>query len=565
MAGQTSVEGKQVLFATEAELFIEQLKTYPVKEIGSAKWMNQHEFIEKLNMQAIISASSQTDEFVKELLITLEKIPTYFFFHKEACEAAGDSILDLTDYCLRRITLLIAMHEEEVEDKEETSTRNDFSSVEELKMQERTIFFTVCIKCVSVLRYIIDSLTCLPLNVMTRVLNTHNTPVILVQLIENPPWIKRSKGKLMKFIDNQWKVISKNERLLLTKTDGQVWLAVYQLLMNEDCQRKYEFNSYSKEQILKLRGYMNEVLLDQIPSLMDLQRYLEQLAIMEPPAIKKDIILEQVSFPFWLHLSQLRLKRGSKDTARYQNDTSRSLTSVIKIHSCPMCPEFPLWHEEEVEDKEETSTRNGFSSVEELKVQERTIFFTVCIKCVSVLRYIIDSLTCLPLNVMTRLLNTHNTPVILVQLIENPPWIKRSKGKLIKFIDNQWKVISKNERLLLTKTDGQVWLAVYQLLMNEDCQRKYEFNSYSKEQILKLRGYMNEVLLDQIPSLMDLQRYLEQLAIMEPPAIKKDIILEQVPVLWKVSLGFYYCIIFMGFITRNEHQCADSTALMKVF
>ena len=40
---------------------------------------------------------------------------------------------------------------------------------------------------------------------------------------------------------------------------------------------------------------MNEVLLDQIPSLIDLQRYLEQLSIMEPPAMKKDIILEQVS------------------------------------------------------------------------------------------------------------------------------------------------------------------------------------------------------------------------------------------------------------------------------
>lgn len=37
MAGQTNVEGKQVLFATEAELFIEQLKTYPLKEIGSPK------------------------------------------------------------------------------------------------------------------------------------------------------------------------------------------------------------------------------------------------------------------------------------------------------------------------------------------------------------------------------------------------------------------------------------------------------------------------------------------------------------------------------------------------
>ena len=37
MAGEFGGEGKQVLFATEAELYIEQLKTYPLKEIGSVK------------------------------------------------------------------------------------------------------------------------------------------------------------------------------------------------------------------------------------------------------------------------------------------------------------------------------------------------------------------------------------------------------------------------------------------------------------------------------------------------------------------------------------------------
>jgi len=157
MAGDSNGEVKQVLLATEAELYIEELKTYPLKEIGSPKWMSQHEFIEKLNMQAIISASSQADEFIKELLITLEKIPilihellavelwkdkvfpkilesgydpqttlpVYFvlfheatvislletiLYHKEACEAAGDCILDLADYCLRRISLLIARY-----------------------------------------------------------------------------------------------------------------------------------------------------------------------------------------------------------------------------------------------------------------------------------------------------------------------------------------------------------------------------------------------------------------------------------------------------------------------
>lgn len=37
MAGDSSAEAKQVLLATEAELYIEELKTYPLKEIGSPK------------------------------------------------------------------------------------------------------------------------------------------------------------------------------------------------------------------------------------------------------------------------------------------------------------------------------------------------------------------------------------------------------------------------------------------------------------------------------------------------------------------------------------------------
>jgi len=37
MAGDSSEEVKQVLLATEAELYIEELKAYPLKEIGSPK------------------------------------------------------------------------------------------------------------------------------------------------------------------------------------------------------------------------------------------------------------------------------------------------------------------------------------------------------------------------------------------------------------------------------------------------------------------------------------------------------------------------------------------------
>ena len=46
----------------------------------------------------------------------------------------------------------------------------------------------------------------------------------------------------------------------------------------------------------QLRSFLTESLFDQMPILTELQRYLEQLAIMEPPAIKSELIIEQVVF-----------------------------------------------------------------------------------------------------------------------------------------------------------------------------------------------------------------------------------------------------------------------------
>jgi len=43
-----------------------------------------------------------------------------------------------------------------------------------------------------------------------------------------------------------------------------------------------------------LRKYLSEPLLEQLPPLAHLLRYLEQLSLMDPPATKADLILEQV-------------------------------------------------------------------------------------------------------------------------------------------------------------------------------------------------------------------------------------------------------------------------------
>lgn len=54
-----------------------------------------------------------------------------------------------------------------------------------------------------------------------------------------------------------------------------------------------------EEFFIQLRRYLNEVLLDQLPCLTDLQRFLEHLAVMEPPMTKRDLVIEQV----WCNLT----------------------------------------------------------------------------------------------------------------------------------------------------------------------------------------------------------------------------------------------------------------------
>lgn len=52
----------------------------------------------------------------------------------------------------------------------------------------------------------------------------------------------------------------------------QIWLTMYHLLCEEECRRRYHFNSMRKGNILRVRKYLNDVLLDQLPVLADVQR-----------------------------------------------------------------------------------------------------------------------------------------------------------------------------------------------------------------------------------------------------------------------------------------------------
>lgn len=104
------------------------------------------------------------------------------FLNQESCEVAGDSVLDLVDYCHRRLVALLArregeekggvvqeMEEDDSEEKEKKQIEEvshilltflpPISSLQqELLEQESTLTFSITMKSISLLHYITDHL-----------------------------------------------------------------------------------------------------------------------------------------------------------------------------------------------------------------------------------------------------------------------------------------------------------------------------------------------------------------------------------------------------------------------
>ena len=57
--------------------------------------------------------------------------------------------------------------------------------------------------------------------------------------------------------------------------------------MEPEIRNKYQFNEYRKSNLLRLKKFMNELLLDQIPTLTGMLRSLEELSIVNVAAADK--------------------------------------------------------------------------------------------------------------------------------------------------------------------------------------------------------------------------------------------------------------------------------------
>ncbi|GIL46757.1 hypothetical protein Vafri_3666 [Volvox africanus] len=159
------------------------------------------------------------------------------------------------------------------------------SRADELEEKRLEIEFGVMMCSLAILRYLTDGLPRMPMGALGRLVSTNDTLMGLLPLLDRPPWVRTrlpsggGRPVLEKWGGNGWVAVPPADRLKITQTDGQVWLAVTNLLVEPRSRAKYGMDEFRRERILGLKRHLNELMFDQLPVLKDLQRVLDELAL----------------------------------------------------------------------------------------------------------------------------------------------------------------------------------------------------------------------------------------------------------------------------------------------
>lgn len=311
----------------EAEHYVESIDYLDLEDVGSAKWLTQHEYMEKLNHLAHHQAKSGTDEYVVDYLQTHDKIkvlihdlvvielwkeemypllkshiapmsslrnyiPLYHeatcvnllevaLFQSTSCEVAGDAIVDLIDYVYRKLVYLVRTANEDLWTKPLGSAKEAAAWTNEQLVDSQYLEteFQVAMCTISILRFLTDHRSLLPLTITSRLVETHDVLLLLVPLMEKSPWVRKRNGVIEKFEDQAWEKVADEDIGQLPKLHSQLWLTIYNLVMDNECRSRYSLTSFRKDNLLRLRRYLNEIVFDQIPPLTELLRTLEEISI----------------------------------------------------------------------------------------------------------------------------------------------------------------------------------------------------------------------------------------------------------------------------------------------
>ena len=365
-AGEAEEEGTHFeISALEAESYVDSLEPLQLEQYCSPKWLRQPEALEKLNLQSHFNIIHRGDEFVFESLCDLDKIPIVIheliaaevwktklwplikddisehasiraynalyheatvaalleavMFHSTACEAGDDALMELVDYCARKLMWLLNRPKPD----ESAKTAKQMLAVAEdsqkhLEEQLGEVNFSCAMVSLTMLRYMTEHLDQLHVSVVQRLVSHHDFVGLLVPLLEKAPWNKKTVVKVevpqedgtkkkkkkinyQKFEDNKWTTVEPGSRTI-GKPEAQVWLALYNLIMSAGKASTgfgYHIDEHKKGVIERLKKYLNEVLCDQLPPLTQLRRVVEEIGMSAcVPDPGSSFVIEQVSEMF---------------------------------------------------------------------------------------------------------------------------------------------------------------------------------------------------------------------------------------------------------------------------
>ncbi|OEH79336.1 zinc finger mynd domain protein [Cyclospora cayetanensis] len=254
----------------------------------------------------------------------LASILETLLFHSAAAHAADAQLPDLVEYCNRKLQKLLLRKTSTAADFGRRSaaleaaplvaakrTPEDLSDLQERQESEASFAAEMC--ALTLLRFIFDNRKSLQMTIMTLMLDQYDVLLTLIALLEHQPWRRQTStgehevyeeqqyapalpaipvlgspllsvllrlpvSMMLKGIEETWKTVERGD-VRISKAEAQVWLTIYGLIMDPDCRQRYELTNFRKENLLRLRRHLNEVLYDQIPPLRDLHRYLEELSL----------------------------------------------------------------------------------------------------------------------------------------------------------------------------------------------------------------------------------------------------------------------------------------------
>ena len=350
--------GSQLLIQPEAEAMAKDIEPFPLCEVGTRRWQVQRTRMERLNCQAHYNTSQnggKGQDFVVEALLSHNKVsvlihellvmeqwrrrvfplirddlmqanPTclynfqYYegvlanllelvFWHEEGITRADDDLLEVLDYLWRNITMLNAHADDDYwpgTPSYDASAPAKDAAAEKAWLEghrhdsERRQLFTVCMTSVSLLWYIIDKMKVLPMSAVNNILKKNDMPVGLCCLMDARPWLRKGPNGMEKFKTKEWKDVKGAEVMVVCEYEAHAWFCLHTLLTEQGCREKYSYTLWRKEQILRARKFLNDVLVDQIPPLQEVQRALDELSFLDPPVsvdekFKSSLVIEPCS------------------------------------------------------------------------------------------------------------------------------------------------------------------------------------------------------------------------------------------------------------------------------